>query len=170
MKSIKRGQRVLIAMGLLCLAPVVAAWLAYALLPPGGGRSYGQLLPTHPFAASARPEWPRGKWVLASVLGADCHNRCQQRWYAMRQIERAQGEAASRLTRVALLVSPRAAAMDDVPHRLPHASAQALPAGNQGFYLVDPLGNQVMFYQDGADPRRIIDEVAKVLKVNNGLG
>ncbi|WP_081666286.1 hypothetical protein [Pseudogulbenkiania ferrooxidans] len=169
MKSINRGQVALLAMGLLCLAPVLAALLAYWLLPPQGGRSYGQLLPTHPFAAAAQPQWPRGKWVLAAVLGTECHGRCQQRWHAMRQIERAQGEAAGRLTRVALQVSEQAPRLD-VPHRLPHSTESALPAGNLGFYLVDPLGNQVMFYRDGADPRLIIDEVAKVLKVNNGLG
>ncbi|UTH76318.1 hypothetical protein [Chromobacterium sp. IIBBL 290-4] len=169
MKSINRGRAVLLAMALLCLVPVLAAWLAYALLPPAGGGSFGQLLPTKPFAAANRPEWPRGKWVLASTLGADCQARCQQRWYAMSQIEKAQGEAAEKLTRVALLVSARPVSLD-VPHRLAHAPEHALPAGNQGFYLVDPLGNQVMFYQDGADPRRIIDEVGKVLKVNNGLG
>ncbi|AUH53397.1 hypothetical protein CXB49_22760 [Chromobacterium sp. ATCC 53434] len=169
MKSIRRGRMALFAMALLCLAPVLAAWLAYALLPPGGGASYGQLLPTQPFAAAARTDWPRGKWVLAAAQGADCQNRCRQRWYAMQQIEKAQGEAAGRLTRVALLVSARPAEVD-APHRLSHAPEHALPAGTQGFYLVDPLGNQVLFYRDGADPGRIIDEVAKVLKVNNGLG
>ncbi|MBP4044749.1 hypothetical protein [Chromobacterium violaceum] len=169
MKSINRGRMALLAMGLLCLVPVIAAWLAYWLLPPQGGRSYGQLLPTHPFEAASQQAWPRGKWVLAAVLGAECQSRCQQRWHAMRQIEKAQGEAAPRLTRVALQVSDPAARVE-VPHRLPHAPQSPLPAGNQGFYLVDPLGNQVMFYRDGADPRRIIDEVAKVLKVNNGLG
>ncbi|POA97565.1 hypothetical protein C2134_17215 [Chromobacterium sinusclupearum] len=168
MKSIDRGRAALLGMGLLCLAPVLAAWLAYLLLPPGGGASYGQLLPTRPFVAAASPEWPRGKWVLVSALSADCRDRCRQRWHAMSQIQKAQGEAAERLTRVALVVSARPAALD-VPYRLQHSPAHALPAGSQGFYLVDPLGNQVMFYRDGADPRRIIDEVASVLKVNNGL-
>lgn len=169
MKSINRGRAALLAMGLLCLAPVLAAWLAYWLLPPKGGRSYGQLLPTRPFTAAVQPGWPRGKWVLTAVLGAECHGRCQQRWHAMRQIERAQGEATARMTRVALQVADPSAPLE-VPHSLPHEAETELPAGNQGFYLIDPLGNQVMFYRDGADPRQVIDEVAKVLKVNNGLG
>ncbi|POZ63956.1 hypothetical protein C2I19_00885 [Chromobacterium alticapitis] len=159
----------LLGMGLLCLAPVLAAWLAFVLLPPAGGASYGQLLPTQPFAGAEHPQWPRGQWVLAATLGSDCRDRCRQRWLAMKQIEKAQGEAAGRLTRVALLVSARPKDLD-VPHALPHAPERVLLAGRQGFYLVDPLGNQVLFYRDGADPRRIIDEVAKVLKVNNGLG
>ncbi|QEL56898.1 hypothetical protein [Chromobacterium paludis] len=169
MKCIERGRAILLGMGLLCLAPVLAAWLAFVLLPPAGGGSYGQLLPTRPFAAADHPGWPRGKWVLAAAQGAACLDRCRQRWFAMGQIEKAQGEAARRMTRVALLASSSPDWLD-APHRLRHEPGDVLPAGSQGFYLVDPLGNQVMFYRDGADPRRIIDEVAKVLKVNNGLG
>lgn len=142
----RRGLFILIL--LCCLAPVVASLLAYYVWTPKGGLSYGQLLAT-PLAAAQQTGWPQGRWVLLSS-GDGCDEACQQRQFAMRQIRTAQGEAAERL----------------VARHVPATSGLRA----DGFYLVDPRGNAVLFYPDGAKPGAIIREIGRVLKTNNGLG
>lgn len=143
-----RGRRQLVLMLLCCAAPVLAAWLSYALWPPQGGHSYGRLL-AQPLPVAQQQGWPQGRWVLLS-LGDGCDAVCAQRRFAMRQIQTAQGEAASRMVRA---------------HRPAVAGLRS-----DGFYLVDPLGNAVLFYADGSEPRQVISEIARVLKMNNGIG
>ena len=92
--------------------------------------------------------WPQGRWVLLDAAAA-CGPACEQRRFAMRQIHTAQGEAATRLVR---------RQQADVGLR------------QDGFYLVDPHGNGVLFYPDGAAPAAVIKEIRSVLKNNNSLG
>ncbi|AXT48505.1 MULTISPECIES: hypothetical protein [Chromobacterium] len=164
--SRRRGRFKLLLMAAICLAPVLASWAAYRLMPPEGGKSYGQLLPTRPFALIGAQGWPRGKWVLAARIEPGCQTRCQQRFFAMRQIQRAQGEAAGRLTRLGW---QEEAAHEEVDATHIVQSAQT-GVDDGGYYLVDPLGNQVLFYPDAADPKKVIQEIGRVLKTNNGIG
>lgn len=162
----KRSRILLWLMLALCLLPVLASSALYFGRVPAGGGSYGVLLPTRPFPAAASPAWPKGRWVLAGVVSSPCDGACRQRQFTLRQIRAAQGEAAARLSRAALMAAAGPA---------PEAGVAVLPAPRSGvrgdgFYLVDPLGNQVLFYADDQEPRRIIQEVARVLKTNNGLG
>lgn len=142
-----RGRIKLLLIALLCALPVLASWLSYRWLPPAGGKSYGQLLAT-PLPQARQPGWPQGRWVLLDAAAA-CGPACEQRRFAMRQIHTAQGEAATRLVR-----------------------RQQADAGlrQDGFYLVDPHGNGVLFYPDGAAPAAVIKEIRSVLKNNNSLG
>ena len=148
MQSHKQGRWPFILIVLCCTAPVLASWLAYYVWQPAGGLSYGQLL-VQPLAIAQQTAWPQGRWVLLSS-GDGCDLRCQQRQFAMRQIRTAQGEAAKRL----------------VARHVPATGGLR----NDGFYLVDPHGNAVLFYPDGAQPGGIIREIGRVLKTNNGLG
>ncbi|MDF0604138.1 hypothetical protein HZU77_000515 [Neisseriaceae bacterium TC5R-5] len=153
---------------MICLLPVLLSWFIYQRLPPEGGQSYGQLLPTVPFEAANNQAWPKGKWVLVSKVEVACQFRCQDRFFAMRQIHLAQGEAASRINRVALQESN---AKVDVDATLQMSVLGShLPKGEHGYYLIDPLGNQVLFYPDNSDPKKVIKEITQVLKTNNGLG
>jgi len=158
-------------MALLCISPVLASWGLYRSGWVEGGHSYGQLLPTEPFAASRESGWPRERWVLVSIEPAACEATCQQRRFVLRQIQAAQGEAADRLVRVRL--QPAAAALrsdDNGVVTLVASKHLGQLTERPGYYLVDPLGNQVMFYPDSADPTRVIRELTRVLKTNNGLG
>ncbi|RMC97104.1 hypothetical protein EAY64_10590 [Aquitalea palustris] len=159
---------VLLLILLLCLLPLLAAWFSYRYWPPAGGYSAGELLPTQPFAAASRADWPGKRWVLAGQFQGRCEQACQQRLFTMRQIHLAQGEAAGRLRRV-LLYSAAAPAAAEGFVQLAVASDR-LPARADGFYLIDPLGNQVLFYPDVLQPDMIIKEVQLLMKVNNGLG
>ena len=39
-----------------------------------------------------------------------------------------------------------------------------LPAG--GYYLVDPLGNLVMYFQPGIDPAAMVDDISHLLELS----
>jgi len=161
------GRLRLLAMLALCLLPLGAAWFSYRFLPPEGGKSYGELLPTVRFAAAAQQAWPRGQWVLVTQAEETCQASCRQRLHAMRQVHLALGEAAPRVRRVLLDEGAVARAGDGVLRLPPALSARS---ARPGFYLIDPQGNQLLFYADSLRPERIIRELAMVLKVNNGMG
>lgn len=131
----------------LALAPVLASTALYMWWTPASPRSIG-LLQVRPLPAPLAAGWPAGKWVLLGEAG--CGQPCRQRTAALQRIRTAQGEAAERL----------------VVHAAPMASGWR----RDGFYLVDPLRNVVMFYADGQSPTPVIREIGKVLKTNNGLG
>lgn len=133
---------------LLCALPVLASWWSYHFMPPAGGKSYGQLLAT-PLPQARQSGWPQGRWVLLDAGGVCDSHTCRQRSFAMQQIHLAQGEAASRLVRL-------------------KRTEQTLR--QDGFYLVDPRGNGVLFYRDDAAPGAVIKEISRVLKNNKSLG
>lgn len=161
------GRLRLLGMLLLCLLPLAAAWFSYRFLPPEGGKSYGEMLPTVRFAAAAQQAWPHGQWVLVTQADEACQAVCHQRLHAMRQVHLALGEAAPRVRRVLLDDGAVARAGEGVLQLPP---AQPVRSVRQGFYLIDPQGNQLLFYADTLRPERIIRELAMVLKVNNGMG
>lgn len=167
MNARNRGRIKLLLIAALCSSPVLASWAMYAARVPVGQKSVGELLPTRAFEPARAAGWPSGKWVLASVSHGSCVAACQERLFSQRQIHVAQGEHAERLERV--LLSPAAQALPQGTQLVPLAAAQ-LPPERPGFYLIDPLGNQVMFYPDSADRTRVIRELTQVLKINNGLG
>lgn len=144
----RRNLRPLWLILLLALAPVVASTALYFWWQPQTTHSVGTLL-VQPLPAAQAQGWPQARWVLLSV-GQGCDAVCRQRHFAMQQIRTAQGEAAERV------------------QLLQQANRSGLR--EDGFYLVDPLRNLVLFYADGTPPTAVIREIGKVLKTNNGLG
>jgi len=167
MTARNHARRQFLLIAALCASPVLASWAMYSARVQVGQKSIGQLLPTQVFEPARGAGWPSGKWVLTSVTRQGCAADCQSRLFALRQIHVAQGEYADRLQRV--LLSPEQLAVPDGT-RLLQVAAAKLPPEKTGFYLIDPLGNQVMFYPDSASRTRVIREVTKILKTNNGLG
>lgn len=163
----RRGRLKLFLIALCCISPVLGSYLAYYLMPPAGGKSYGQLLQVAPLASARQEGWPRGKWVLLTVQAGRCSDDCKQRRFVLRQIHAAQGEAFTRMQRVELR-TPDAGPLPAGLLGLPLDPAAALR--RDGYYLIDPLGNQVMFYPDQAEPGPVIRELTRLLKTNNGLG
>lgn len=168
MNTGRYSRLLLLLIVLLCLLPLLAAWFSYRYWPPQGGNSAGELLPIQPFAAASRADWPGKRWVLVGQFQGSCERACRQRLFTMRQIHLAQGEAAGRLQRVLLYSAAAPVAADGFVQLA--VARQRLPARADGFYLIDPLGNQVLFYPDALRPDKIIKEVQQLMKVNNGLG
>ncbi len=177
-------------MGILavCAAPVVASYLAYYVIKPGGRTNYGELIePQRPVAAlaviapdntAAGMERFRGKWVLLTTAERACDAACAQRLYVMRQVRLTTGRDRDRIERVLLITdgsTPAAALLAEheglqVLRADPAALSAALPAAEAvdgpPTYVIDPLGNLMMRFPARADANRMKKDIAKLLRAS----
>lgn len=176
---------------LLSAAPFVLATLLYVGWTPGSLKTDGVFLdPKAPLAATdlrdasgqAAPLLQlRGKWLLVMATTGACDQACSNTLYRMRQVRMAQGEYMQRIERIWLSVKPADAlfgkAQADGTRVRVDGEGQLLkqlPAGREGVagavWLIDPNGNLVMRYDAAVDPVKMIRELKRIIKINNGLG
>ena len=179
------GRWKMIALMLVCAAPVIASYFTYYVVRPEGRRHYGELI-------SPQVELPqvkvknlqgepvslhdlKGQWLLVTVGSGRCEARCQENLYFQRQLREMMGKEKDRLDRVWLL-------SDDAP-----VDAGLLPALNQAhvlrvdgavlqawlkpaaghdvsehLYVLDPMGHHMMRF-----PARM--DVASAAKAKKDL-
>ena len=172
--STAAGRWKMIAVLLVCAAPVVASYFTYYVIRPEGRRNYGELIdPQRPLPAlptltlDGKPGQLRAlkdQWLLVSVSGGACGAACEQHLYFQRQLRESLGKEKDRLDRVWLI-------NDDAPvadRLLPalagsavlHVPGPALerwlqPASGRQMedhlYMVDPMGNWMMRFPAGMD-------------------
>jgi hypothetical protein len=168
------GRWKMLAVLLVCAAPVIASYFTYYVVRPEGRRNFGELIEpqrTVPALAATPLQGPpttlqtlRGQWLLVTVAGGACDAACEQHLYLQRQLRESLGKNKDRMDRVWLVT-------DDAPVRaqlLPALSdamvwrvdatqlAQWLqPAAGQTLaghlYVVDPMGNFMMRFPAGLD-------------------
>jgi len=127
----------------------------------------------------------QGKWTLLYVGNGACGAVCRRSLYTLRQVRLAQGENIRRVQRLFLATDTSAAdlrqalaAYPDLAVALvPEAQAERLASllrvdktamqGADRVYLVDPLGNLMMYYPPGADPRGMIKDLERLLKYSH---
>jgi hypothetical protein len=166
------GRWKMLAVLLVCAAPVIASYLTYYVIRPEGRRNYGELLdPQRPLPALAavapdgrRLELPalKGQWLLLSVAGGACDAACQQHLYFQRQLRESLGREKDRLDWV-WLVSDEAALPDSLKPALRDSTVlrvsgleqwlQAAPGQrlSDHLYVVDPMGNLMMRFPANMD-------------------
>lgn len=125
-----RGKLILIVA--LCVAPVIASYLAYYVFPPTGRVHYGALIEpsigVDDLAVRSRPPASdagatrtddaasfaalRGRWALVMMAPGACGGECAQRLYAIRQIRLALGRDAERVERVWLVTDDQPPSAD----------------------------------------------------------
>ncbi len=164
------GRWKMVAVMLLCAAPVIASYFTYYVVRPEGRSVYGELIdpqrPTPDLPAQyARPgdgtltnlQALKGQWLLISVAGAVCDSLCEQQLYMQRQLREGLGREKDRLDRVWLIndAAPLPERLDNALKgatvlRVPEAQlAQWLtPASGhtlaEHLFVVDPMGNWMM--------------------------
>ena len=117
----------------------------------------------------------KGEWVLLFRHAGDCGDACHQALYVLRQVRLAQGKNIDRVKRLLLLegaampawageVAQHYPGLDIARAAGPEASA-AIPAAGR-IYLVDPLGNLMMEYAPDADPRGMIKDLERLLRIS----
>ena len=172
-----KGRWKMIAVLLVCAAPVIASYFTYYVIRPEGRRNYGELItPQRPLPVVATTDLNgkpgelallKNQWLLINVAGAACDAACQQRLYFQRQLRESLGKGKDRLERVWLIpATPDAASIDT---RLRPALAEAtvlrvaagvlaqwLPAAEgqrieDHLYVVDPLGNLMLRFPANMD-------------------
>jgi len=170
----KAGRWKMIAVLLVCAAPVIASYVTYYIIRPEGRRNYGELVsPQRPLPAIGTVDLDgkpgelralKNQWLLISVASATCAAPCQQRLYFQRQLRESLGKEKVRVDWVWLVTDTNAvdarlklALTEATVLRVPvDAMAQwLLPATGQRLedhlYVVDPLGNLMMRFPANLD-------------------
>lgn len=157
----------MIAVLLVCAAPVLLSYFTYYVIRPEGRRIYGELIDPQRPLPSMRTEALDGKpselralkdqWLLISVGGGSCAQDCQQRLYYQRQLREALGKEKDRLDWV-WLVNDTTVVNSRLLPALTSSKVLRVPADalaqwlqpevgqrlEDHLYLVDPLGNWMM--------------------------
>ena len=122
MRRSARGRWTMIAVLLVCAAPVVASFFTYFVVAPRGHTNYSELItPPRPLPASLEltdlagaPVAPlslRGQWLVVVVSGGACDGRCERYLWLQRQLHEAIGAEKDRVDKVWLVddgTAPRA--------------------------------------------------------------
>jgi len=177
-----------------CVAPVIASYTAYYLMPPSGRTNYGALIePQRPLPeltlrrldGTAVPATSlRGSWLMVQVDAGACDAACEKKLWQMRQVRLTAGKDADRVQRVWLIVddAPLATSVirefdgtlfvrarsDEAAAFLPLPAEPAAKLADH-IWLVDPLGNLMLRWPRDADPNRMKKDLIKLLKAS-GIG
>ncbi len=184
------GRWKLLAVLLVCAAPIIASYLAYYVIKPEGRTNYGTILDPRQYPIPAlgsttldgRAEGLsdyQGKWIMLVTGGGQCGQACQKQLFAMRQLRLMQGKNMDRIERVWLITDAAPVdtmlirAYDDMHMlRAPGQGVNAwLPAAadtveSDHIYLIDPLGNLMMRFPKDPEPRKVYKDIAKLLKAS----
>jgi len=104
--------------GAVCTAPVVASYLAYYAMQPGGRTNFGALIePQRPTPALAlraldgtsyAASGLRGKWVMLQVGDGACDAGCRRQLWILRQLRLTTGRERERVQRLWLVTDDAA--------------------------------------------------------------
>jgi hypothetical protein len=192
----RRQRRVLIGLSLMFFAPLGLAFYLYyghVTWRPGGRVNAGALVePARPLPALALPlldagntdpNFLKGKWTFLYVGSGPCSEACRTRLYDTRQVRLALDRDMNRVQRVFIagtgccdagflheqhpdLISVRAdAAAAPLLALLPGLDASDTRA--KPVYLIDPLGNLMMFYSADVNPKGMLEDMKRLLRLSS---
>lgn len=188
-------QRSALLLIIACFAvPLAAAWLLVGRWSPDGSAQHGELLnPARPltqlrFAVFGAPPLNetvvKGHWVLIHIgSAAECEAACRTALYDMRQVRLALGKDMGRVKTLLLLDGSPSDALrqwlaDEHPTTLvgvTDGAAQSELIGAFGstkavegmwIYLLDPLSNLVMRYPASVEPRGMLKDLQRLLRLS----
>jgi hypothetical protein len=179
-----RQRRLLVGLAVLFFAPLALSFYLYyghSSLQPLGKVNHGVLvLPPRPLPAGALPPAGSGKWALIVVADGTCDALCRRRLYDTRQVRTALDRDMPRVQRLFVatgeccddsflarehpdLITVRAA--PDAPLLAGLGAEAAAPAGR--IYVVDPLGNFMMWYAADAPAKGLLEDMKRLLKLSH---
>jgi len=184
-KDIK-GRLQLPLLALVFFGPLIlATWLYFggSDLQPSGRTNNGELLQPIVALNEALPDSPllqrlQGQWLLIYTNDGPCDAACDNALYTLRQSRLMLGNDMDRLLRVFLHgeAVPDAVSLDKeyagtiaihdskLSELLSSKAPASLPGG--GYYLVDPLGNLVMYFKPDIDPAAMVDDISHLLELS----
>ena len=110
------------------------------------------------------------RWLVVYLTPQACDQACQEATHLLRQINIALGKEAHRVTRV--FVNQKGPANPQLTEQYPallqltSQSPEFFELG-QGIYLVDPLGNIMMYYSYDFVGKELLKDLKKLLKNSN---
>jgi len=162
----------------------VATWMYYGgHFQPEGRTNHGALIKPIVNVAEELPGSDvamkgDGYWVLIYADENACAERCKDALYTLRQSQKMLGKEMDRLKRVFLHgeSSPDTVMLadehtglitlrdDGLSALLNNKKSAELSAG--GYFLMDPLGNLVMYFEPEIDPRDMVTDIKRLLKLS----
>lgn len=190
----QRGRRMLIGIAAVFFVPLFAAWIWFANIDdwrPAGSTNNGELI--EPVRTLANPqlrtlqgdtlggEALERTWTLVLVADGVCDEICERNLYHTRQVRIALGKDMQRVKRLLLIAGGDTLEMsaavdsehpdlmiamsDDVVAQIVSATAQ-MPPREDAIYLIDPLLNVMMRFAPDLDPRLMVKDLKRLLKVS----
>jgi cytochrome oxidase Cu insertion factor (SCO1/SenC/PrrC family) len=189
----RRQGRLLVVLAVLFFAPLGLSFYLYygREWRPGSRVNAGALIdPARPLPALALPlelggmtdpQFLKGKWTFLYVQQGRCGDDCQRHLYDTRQVRTALDRDMDRVQRVFILdedccdmqalhamhpdlIAIRANPADqELLRLLPRAAGDK----SERIYLIDPLGNLMMFYEAGAKPKGMLDDMKRLLGLSH---
>jgi len=187
------GRWKMIAVMLMCAAPVIASYFTYYVIRPEGRSVYGVLIDPQRelprLTATDRNGAPvdiatlKGQWLLVAVADAACDALCEQQLYLQRQLRESLGREKDRMDRV-WLVSDAAPVPERLNNGLHGATVLRVPADQlarwlapvsghtlaEHLYVVDPMGNWMMRFparMDAAGASRAKRDIDRLLRASS---
>jgi hypothetical protein len=176
----RAGRWKMLAVLLVCIAPVVASYLTFYVVRPEGRRNFGELIEPQ----KALPDLVgitldgkqmnlralKDQWLLISVAPGVCNEACARHLYLQRQLREGMGKEKVRLDWVWLVSDDAPIAPALIP-ALKEATVLRVPAAElaswlspQGgyalqdhLYLVDPLGKWMMRFPAHLDSKAAVN-------------
>jgi hypothetical protein len=148
--------------------------LALPLAGPGPGPGTG--------VGETAPQFLKGKWTLLYVQHGRCGDECRRHLYDTRQVRLALDREMNRVQRVLIgdgdccdfeelkaahpdLMVVRASPADEPLLALLPTVSGAVNAHR--VYLIDPLGNAMMFYAPDAKSKGMLDDMKRLLRLSS---
>ena len=181
-----KGRLQLLLIAAIFLGPlVIAAWMYFGAqgMAPAGRTNTGALLQPIVNLPEIAPDSPLhthndDHWVLLYANEGICDEACEYSLYTLRQSRLMLGRELDRLVRVFLhgdtlpdtvwladehagLITLQDGNLDAV---LNNKRPAELDAG--GYYLVDPLGNLVMYFPPDIDPQAMVGDIKHLLELS----
>ena len=188
-KQVRQGRLQFMLIAALFLGPLVVAMVLYygdLDWRPSGYSNHGDLLlpvknVADPLADETAANAIRGSWSLVYVSADACgeNSACRERLYAARQIRLMLGKNMDRLQRVflhsgqelesAYLAEEQAGLVLLQNGSLGEALLASRPDATEpdGYYLLDPLGNLVIYFGPNINPRDVVSDIKHLLSLSH---
>lgn len=164
---------------------ILAAWLYFGGegFRPESKTNHGQLLEPVINISEALPdaainEYNQGHWLLVYSNIGSCDEACEHSLLTLRQSRLMLGKEMDRVLRVFLhgeslpdtvlladqhagLISRRDSSLSGL---LEEQRPAELAAG--GYFLIDPLGNLVMYFRPDLDPKDMVEDIERLLNLS----
>jgi hypothetical protein len=190
-----RQRRILIGVALMFFAPLGLSFYLYygKNWHPGGRVNAGELIqPARPLPDVALPlasvdgqtdpRFLKGKWTFLYVQRGRCDDECRRHLYDTRQVRLALDREMPRVQRVFIgdvdccdfaelkathpdLVVVRASASDEALLALLPVRSAAI--NSHRVYLIDPLGNAMMFYEPDVKSKGMLEDMKRLLRLSS---
>jgi hypothetical protein len=133
-----------------------------------------------PGITAPEPKHFKDKWSLVYIGEGNCDERCRQALYVMRQTRESLNNNMTRVERI-FLVTGNCCAREFLLHEHPGLIAadatsadgarvlQEFPADGRPYsvFIVDPLGNLMMSYDSRQNPKGLLEDLQKLLRLSH---